>query len=189
MTSGNYMYTTAWLSGVPLCGHIRLRECADSLCTPLTDLFNKSMNDSIFPSLWKLSNISPVYKKALRHLKENYRPVSLLSCMSKIMERIVYNALYNFFKLHGLLSERNSGFKEKDSTINQLVHLCHNILASCPWGPATDHGVGLLTEMHAIYMERYASHRTIVRCIGSGLFPLLALCQPHWHPANTPESF
>ena len=104
-----------------------LRECADSLCTPLTDLFNKSMNDSIFPSLWKLSIISPVYKKALRHLKENYRPVSLLSCMSKIMERIVYNALYNFFKMHGLLSERNSGFKEKDSTINQLVHLCHNI--------------------------------------------------------------
>ncbi len=43
------------------------------------------------------------------------------------MERIVYNALYNFFKVNGLLSERNSGFKEKDSTINQLVHLCHQI--------------------------------------------------------------
>ncbi len=74
-----------------------------------------------------MSNVSPVYKKAFRYLKENYRPVSLLSCVSKIMERIVYNALYNFFKVNGLLSERNSGFKEKDSTINQLVHLCHQI--------------------------------------------------------------
>ncbi len=57
----------------------------------------------------------------------NYRPVSLLSCLSKVMERIVYNTLYSFFKANGLLSERNSGFKEKDSTINQLVHLCHQI--------------------------------------------------------------
>ncbi len=104
-----------------------LKECANSLCTPFADLFNKSMNEGVFPSLWKLSNISPVYKKAFRHLKENYRPVSLLSCISKVMERIVYNALYNFFKVYGLLSERNSGFKEKDGTINQLVHLCHQI--------------------------------------------------------------
>ncbi len=104
-----------------------LKECADSLAVPLTDLFNKSMNEGVFPRLWKLSNVSPVYKKALRYLKENYRPVSLLSCLSKVMERIVYDALYTFFKANGLLSERNSGFKEKDSTINQLVHLCHQI--------------------------------------------------------------
>ncbi len=104
-----------------------LKECADSLAIPLTDLFNKSMDEGVFPKLWKMSNVSPVYKKAFRYLKENYRPVSLLSCVSKIMERIVYNALYNYFKVNGLLSERNSGFKEKDSTINQLVHLCHQI--------------------------------------------------------------
>ncbi len=61
-------------------------------------------------------------------------------------------------------------------------------LASCPWGPATAHGVGLLTEMYAIYMERYTSHRT-ARCFGLGLFSYLALCQPHWHAANTPQSF
>ena len=110
-----------------ICWQHQLRMCADSLAVPLTDLFNKSMDEGVFPRLWKMSNVSPVYKKAFRYLKENYRPVSLLSCVSKIMERIVYNALYNFFKVNGLLSERNSGFKEKDSTINQLVHLCHQI--------------------------------------------------------------
>ena len=47
--------------------------------------------------------------------------------MSKPMERIVYNVMYNFFKSLGLLNARNSGFKEKDSTINQLIHLCNNI--------------------------------------------------------------
>ncbi len=40
-----------------------LNECADSLAVPLTDLFNKSMSDGIFPRLWKMSNVSPVYKK------------------------------------------------------------------------------------------------------------------------------
>ncbi len=73
------------------------------------------------------SHISPVYKKAFRHIKENYRPVSLLACMSKPMERIVYNVMYNFFKSLSLLTTRNFGFKEKDSTINQLIHLCDNI--------------------------------------------------------------
>ncbi len=108
-------------------GNKLLRECADSLAIPLTDLFNKSMSDGIFPDTWKLSHISPVYKKAFRYLKENYRPVSLLSCISKVMERIVYNALYSFLKKFGLLTERNSGFKEKDSTVNQLIHLCNRI--------------------------------------------------------------
>ena len=49
------------------------------------------------------------------------------------------------------------------------------------WGPATAHGVGLQTEMYAIYMERYASCRTIARCFGLGLFSdlpaTLAPCQ------------
>ncbi len=108
-------------------GNRLLKECADSLAIPLTDIYNKSMNDMIFPSEWKLSHISPVYKKSFRHNKVNYRPVSLLACMSKPMECIVYNVMYNFFKSLGLLNARNSGFKEKDSTINQLIHLCNNI--------------------------------------------------------------
>ncbi len=97
-----------------------LKECSDSLAIPLTDLFNKSMDEGVFPSLWKMSNVSPVYKKAFRYLKENYRPVSLLSCMSKIMERIVYNALYNFFKVNGLLSERNSGLPVRQNVSTPL---------------------------------------------------------------------
>ena len=107
-------------------GNRLLKECADTLAVPLTDIYNKSMNDMIFPEDWKLSH-SPVYKKAFRHIKENYRPVSLLAYMSKPMERIVYNVMYSFFKSLGLLSTRNSGFKERDSTINQLIHLCHYI--------------------------------------------------------------
>ncbi len=100
-----------------------LKECAHSLARPFCLLFQKSMNDGFFPTLSKLSHISPVFKKAEKHLRENYRPVSLLSCISKVMERVVFNTLYGYLKKHGLLTERNSGFKENDSTINQLIHI------------------------------------------------------------------
>ncbi len=114
-------------SGPDCISYRLLKECAFSLAEPFCRLFEKSFMDGIFPSKWKISNIAPVFKKAFRHIKENYRPVSLLSCISKIMERIVFNTMYEYFKINGLLTERNSGFKEKDSTINQLIHLCHNI--------------------------------------------------------------
>ncbi len=126
-SDGYYLNQSFLVTGPDGIGNRLLRECADSLAIPLTDIYNKSMNDMVFPTEWKLSHISPVYKKSLRHDKVNYRPVSLLACMSKPMERIVYNVMYNFFKSLGLLNARNSGFKEKDSTINQLIHLCNNI--------------------------------------------------------------
>ncbi len=114
-------------SGPDLISYRLLKECAHTLAEPFCRLFEKSFVDGIFPTKWKISHIAPVFKKALKHLKENYRPVSLLSCISKIMERVIFNTMYNFFKINGLLTERNSGFKEKDSTINQLIHLCHKI--------------------------------------------------------------
>ncbi len=114
-------------SGPDLIGYRFLKECADSLSEPLCKLFTKSMSMSVFPSKWKESFISPVYKKAAKYIKDNYRPVSLLCCISKVMERVVYNSMYEFFKNHGILTPRNSGFKDKDSTINQLIHLCDNI--------------------------------------------------------------
>ncbi len=104
-----------------------LKECADTLSEPFCRLFTKSMSSNIFPAKWKESFLSPVYKKAAKYIKGNYRPVSLLSCISKVMGRVVYKGMYDFFKNNGLLTWRNSGFKERDSTINQLVHLCDNI--------------------------------------------------------------
>ncbi len=55
---------------------------------------------------------------------------------------------------------------------SHIHHVEIKKLASCPWGPATAHGVGLLTEMYAIYMERYASHRAM-KSIGPTALPFL----------------
>ena len=57
----------------------------------------------------------------------NYRPISLLSCLGKVQERIVYLHLYKYLQLNELLTWKNSGFRELDSAINQLIYITHKI--------------------------------------------------------------
>ena len=66
-----------------------LKECALSLCEPLSRLFNLYFTQCIFPATWKGANVVPLFKKENRHLVSNYRPVSLLSNLSKVMEKVV----------------------------------------------------------------------------------------------------
>ncbi len=77
-------------SGPDLISNRILKEAAVSLSEPLSDIYNKSFNQGKFPSPWKLANVTPVYKKGDRQNKTNYRPIALLSNISKIQERIAY---------------------------------------------------------------------------------------------------
>ena len=79
-----------------------------------------------FPTIWKEANVTPVYKKNDRQDDNNYRPISLLSCLGKLLERIVFK-LYEFLFKNNLLTGRNSGYKQRDSTINQLLFLIHQV--------------------------------------------------------------
>ena len=70
-----------------------LRSCAQSLCYPLTSIFNLSLSQGVVPDDWKISNVTPVYKSGDTALTSNYRPISLLSLYSQILERIIHNKL------------------------------------------------------------------------------------------------
>ena len=104
-----------------------LRDTAYSSSVSLTDIFNYSLKTGIFPSDWKKANVSPIFKKGNRSEVKNYRPISLLSNVSKVFERLVYNQLYTYLVEGNLLTSKNSGFKKKNSTITQLISLCHKI--------------------------------------------------------------
>lgn len=104
-----------------------LKETAEVICQPLSQLFNMSLVTATFPDCWKRANVSPVFKKNDKQRKENYRPISLLSCVGKVMERIIYNELYEYCISNNLLTWRNSGFKSGDSTVNQLIHIVQKI--------------------------------------------------------------
>ena len=105
-----------------------LKECAQSLCEPLSHyLFNMSFAQCIFSATWKGANVVPLFKKKNRHLVSNYRPVSLLSNLSKVMEKVVYKKIYKYLGDNNLLTDKNSGFKHSDSTVNQLVFITQKI--------------------------------------------------------------
>ena len=104
-----------------------LKNISGSISKPLARLCNKSLSSGIFPDKWKEAHVSPVYKKSDRQDKNNYRPISLLSNIAKILERLVFNVLYKYCMDNNILTWRNSGYKHLDSTVNQLVFLCHKI--------------------------------------------------------------
>ena len=76
-----------------------------------------------FPKKWKYANILPIFKSGDPQTISNYRPISLLSLVSKVFEKMLYNKIYNYCLKNNILTPKNSGFKKMDSTINQLVHL------------------------------------------------------------------
>ncbi|CAC5359724.1 unnamed protein product [Mytilus coruscus] len=95
-----------------------LKYCAQSLYKPLTKLSNFPLCSGVYPSVWKVSNVCPVYKnKGDKNIMSNYRPIALLSSASKILEKIIYKAIYEFYEFHDLLITENSGFKKNDSTL------------------------------------------------------------------------
>ena len=98
-----------------------LKAVPDVIAFPLCAIFNLSLSTKIFPSEWKLANVIPCFKKDDKNLLSNYRPISLLSIMSKVFERCVYKHLFNFIR--NLISEHQSGFMPNDSTRNQLLFL------------------------------------------------------------------
>jgi hypothetical protein len=104
-----------------------LKEASSEIATPLSDLLNSSFNLSKVPRQWKESNICPIHKKEDRSLVTNYRPISLLSCVGKVQERVVYLHLYRYLKTNKLLTWKNSGFKELDSAMNQLLFITDKI--------------------------------------------------------------
>lgn len=75
-----------------------LKDFADELTHPITELFNQSLTSGKVPSDWKRANIIPVYKKEDRRIVKNYRPISLLPVISKVLERCIYNKIIEFIK-------------------------------------------------------------------------------------------
>lgn len=105
-----------------------LRELNLSISEPLSIIINKSMEQGIFPNQLKLAKIIPIYKSKDKEQFNNYRPISLLSSISKIFEKIVYKRLYTF--IEPVLYNKQFGFRTKRSTIQAVMELCVDIMDS-----------------------------------------------------------
>ena len=77
--------------------------------------------------MWKLANVTPIFKKGDKQLIKNYRPISLLPICGKIFEKIIFNNLYAYLHTNNLISKNQSGFRPGNSTTNQLLYLLDEI--------------------------------------------------------------
>ena len=100
----------------------------ESILVPLTNLFNLSFEQGVFPSEIKLAIITPLYKAKDPMFFNNYRPISLLSVFSKIIERLMYSRLLNFINNHKLFNKLQFGFRNNRSTFMALVILVENLV-------------------------------------------------------------
>ena len=80
----------------------------DIITEPLTILFNRCLNEGIFPNIWKIAHVTPLHKKAPENLCNNYRPISLLSCVGKVLERCVHSRVLNYLKVNNIITPSQS---------------------------------------------------------------------------------
>ena len=119
-----------------------LKSVSKTISKPLAILLNRSFAEGIFPKIWKMSGLVPIPKKGDKSSPSNYRPIALLSNLSKIQERIAFKNLYNHLLDNNLLYKYQSGFLPQHSTVFQLVDIYHNICQSLTLsynGQWTDH--------------------------------------------------
>ena len=82
----------------------------------LAELFNKCLKECCFPDCWKVSSVVPVFKNfEERSTAKNYRPVSLLSVVTKVFEKLVNNRIVDHLEKCGLFSDFQSGFRSSPS--------------------------------------------------------------------------
>ena len=99
-----------------------LKDCPDLISESLTQIFNESINQGLFPVDWKKARVTPIYKNSgERNDPSNYRPISVIPIIAKLIERVVYNQLYEYFINNKLLSLHQSGFRLLHSTVTALL--------------------------------------------------------------------
>ncbi|MCG8048002.1 MAG: endonuclease/exonuclease/phosphatase family protein [Candidatus Thiodiazotropha taylori] len=104
-----------------------LKMVSQEISLPLEILFNRSFREGKFGNIWKCSNVLPLFKKGDKSNLSNYRPVSLLSGVGKLQERIVHKNIHNFLHENNLLYKYQSGFLPNHSTTYQLIDIYQHI--------------------------------------------------------------
>ena len=93
-----------------------LKDGANILAKPIAKICNISISSALFPSDCKIAKLNPLYKRRSKTNPENFRPISLLPLISKVIERIVYNQVDNFLLQNNILYNYQSGFRKNHST-------------------------------------------------------------------------
>ena len=114
-------------TGVDEISNIIIKKVSHKIAPYLTYLINLSFESGQYSEQLKSAKIQPFYKEGSKTDENNYRPISLLNCCSKIFEKLMHIRLYNYLNKFNLLYEKQFGFRQKFNTIDALVELTEKL--------------------------------------------------------------
>ena len=104
-----------------------IQQTIGEIIIPLRLSINQSFVTGVVPENLKVAKVIPIYKSGKKNVFNNYRPISILPALSKIMEKIVCNRLVNYLEKYNILYKHQYGFRSKHSTIHPILHLLKDI--------------------------------------------------------------
>ena len=104
-----------------------IKDSIDLIAAPLTHICNLSFSQGVFPDKLKTAKILPIFKCDDSSLFSNYRPISILPCLSKVFEKLFYFRLSAFLEKFDILSHHQYGFRPHHSTTMAILEFVNNI--------------------------------------------------------------
>ena len=114
-----------------------IKELKEFIVPPLSVIFNNSLREGIFPKKMKEAKVVPLFKSKERDLATNYRPISLLLTLSKLLEKLMYSRVYNFLITTNQLYVSQYGFRRMHSCEHAVGELISNIAKGIEKGKYT----------------------------------------------------
>ena len=99
-----------------------LKDSAQVITSSLTTIFNQSITAGIFPDDLKIAIISPIHTSGCKTECNNYRPISVLSAVANLFEKLISNQFSVYLETNGILTQQQAGFRKNDSTETSLLN-------------------------------------------------------------------
>ena len=131
-------------SGYDDINSMSLKLCSQYVTQPLTHICNLSLTYGVFPDQMKIANVIPLYKSDDPMFFSHYRPVSLLSVLSKVFEKIMYERIVAFLNANNILYKFQFGFRPKHSPYLALITLIDKLTAALENG---DYAIGVFLDL------------------------------------------
>ena len=98
-----------------------LKTAAPTVSRSLAKIFNISVKAAVFPADWKLACVAPIFKNGSKSELGNYRPISMLSAVARVFERLKLRTTVLIFQENNFLTKYQSGFKKFHSTVTSML--------------------------------------------------------------------